>query len=344
MNAISNSILKQKSPKTSSPKTTSKRTSKTSPPKTPKTSPPKTTPKTLLGTPKSKNDQDNENFFLDLSSSSITSSSSSDETVYYKNKNTKKKRHSKSKRTSKRKNTGCVQLDLADLEASLNILNANLDTTIDQLQDKTSPVYVAYENVKLFISMFYGRDEYSKITEILNTYSKPKTIKPNSIGAFLFGCLQSTYGDISNKYCSPLCLQSVFPDVTFVCCPYQVWILNETSFEQISDTMTDKAYIFSSLSKTLQFTPEQINLLKEKGIHNVHVLETRDTLHKTLIPLTHIDNLPQVKLETPLKPIIKQVNNVSSMNSTRLLGVLLFLLIIGLLIWLIYKYIIPRYS
>ena len=323
---------------------------------------------------------DSEDFFTKLNSSSIelsatssdtdtsnqsstteeSGSSSDTETVYYKHgdghrhhKTSRKSSKTKKAHKSRDPRGNCIQVDLADLETSLNLLNKNLDTNPLHIP-KSDPVYIAYENVKLFVSMFYGREEYPKILEIMNTFSKPAKIVPDTIGAFLFGCSQTTYGDISNKFCSPLCLQGILPNeagqgsASF--CPYQVWVLNETGFEPISDNSSDHAYIFVGNSNP-QFTPKQITLLRSLGVKQAQVLRTQDARHISVIPLSEIDNLPVVqdlaaqKLVSNLKNpsvMIKQANNTASVNSSRLLAILLILILIGVAIWLIFKYVIPR--
>ena len=324
---------------------------------------------------------DSEDFFTKLNSSSIElsettsdtetthrsassfSSSSSDstelETVYYKhgpsdkNHHDHKHEHRRSRKSHKSPKhapgENCIQVDLADLEASLDLLNKNLETNPARIP-KSDPVYIAYENVKLFVSMFYGREEYPKILEIMNKYPKPNKIVPDTIGAFLFGCSQAEYGDISNKFCSPLCLQGILPNEQHAgasFCPYQVWVLNESTFEPISDNSSDHAYIFTSgpqRTDTHQFTPKQITLLRSLGIKKAQVLRTQDARHITLVPLTEIDNLPVV-LADQVKPaniLIKQANNTASVNSSRLLAILIILILIGVAVWLIFKYVIPK--
>ena len=278
---------------------------------------------------------DSSDFFAQLTTSD-SSSYSEDETIYYKHgKNGKK-----SKKTAK-KSKNCIQVDLADLEASLDLLVKNLDTHPDQIA-KSDPVNTAYENVKLFISMFYGREEYPKIVEILKKYPRPASVTDGTIGAFLFGCLQDSYGDISNKFCSPLCLQGVLPNDDSSFCPYQVWMLTDTTFEPLSENSSDRAYIFSS-SANPKFTPQQISLLKSQNVQMAQVLRTVDSKHTTIIPLSELDNLPVQVVAPQNQPVvIMQANNTSAVNASRAIAILIFLILIALAIWLIFKYVLPR--
>ena len=250
----------------------------------------------------------------------------------------------------------CVQVDIADLEASIDLLNKNLDSRIEQIP-RSDPVHLAYENVKLFVSMFYGRPEYPKIVEILGKYTRPGTIVPGTIGGFLYGCALDSYGDVT-KLCSPICLNSVLPDGSSESfCPYQVWMMNEKSLEPLTDSLSDKAYVFANdfngqtintqtVNTQLKFTPHQINLLKQRGIKQIQVLITdRNTgRHSTIIQLTELENLPIVGHDALNSPpiVIKQINNVSSVNMGRFWSILVLIILVAIAIWLIFKYVIPR--
>ena len=285
---------------------------------------------------------DSTDFFAHLNSSSDDSSNSSleDETIYYKHG-----KNSSHKKSKKKTDKNCIHVDLADLEASLDLLSKNIDTIPDRVP-KSDPVYIAYENVKLFISMFYGREEYPKIIEIMNKYRKPNTINPNTIGSFLFGCSQENYGDINNRLCSPLCLQSILPNDDSSFCPYQVWILTDTTFEPITENNSDRAFIFYNQNNQIpKFTQSQINLLRQQNVRMAQVLKTQDSIHTTIIPMSEIDNLPSV-VSTPSSNnpgvVIKQVNNVATVNGTRFFTILIFLILIVVAIWIIFKYILPK--
>ena len=293
---------------------------------------------------------DSEDFFTKLNSSSddlsesdesffSSSSSTIEESIHYKHIPSRKLRKSKAK-----SHQNCIQVDLADLDASLQLLNKNLDTNPNRIP-KSDLVYTAYENVKLFVSMFYGREEYPKIMEIMNTFAKPNKIVPDTIGAFLFGCSQTSYGDIPNKFCSPLCLHAVLPNEptgSSGFCPYQVWTMDSTSLEPISQNSSDSAYIFVSGDAAPKFTPKQITLLRSLGLKQAQVLRTQDSKHVTVIPLSELENLPIITPADSIKPAILQANNTSTVNSSRLLAIIIILLLIALAVWLIFKYVIPR--
>ena len=296
---------------------------------------------------------DSSDFFAQLNSSSddSTSSRDEDETIYYKHG--KNSHHKKSKSKKKKIDKNCIHVDLADLEASLDLLAKNIDTIPDRVP-KSDPVYIAYENVKLFISMFYGRSEYPQIIELMNKYKKPNTLTPNTIGSFLFGCSQENYGDIKNPLCSPLCLQGILPNDDSSFCPYQVWLLTDTTFEPITENSSDKAYIFYNQTSSTQipkFTQQQINLLHQRNVKLAQVLKTQNGIHTTVIPISELENLPvqpaQITNTGPANStnpniVIKQVTNGAAVNASRFITILIFLILIIVAIWLIFKYVLPN--
>ena len=260
-----------------------------------------------------------------------------------------------------------IHLDLTDLDAAIEILAQNSDVLIDQIP-KDDPVYLAFEKAKLFVSLFYGRPEYPQILERIAKYGKPNVITPGSAGAFLFGCSQDNYGDVDNKFCSPLCTQSIYPGSTdqLSCCPYQIWLWNPEAFTKINDSNSDQAYIYiSDVDDTtnIKFPPELINVLNMNNVKSVQVFVTKDSKHISLIPSTPLSNLAQYNnspiatttavpcadcgTANRIQPIQRAANNgpVNSSGSSGSSGIFMAIIIIILLIvgiWLFIKYLLPR--
>ena len=249
-----------------------------------------------------------------------------------------------------------LRLEITDLDAAIDLLAKNPDVILDQIP-KDDPIFLAFEKIKLFISIFFGRPEYPQILDRIGKQSRPSTINPGSAGAFLFGCSQDNYGDIDNKFCSPLCAQSVLPKEA-TCCPYQIWIWSDQQFEKINESQSPHAYVFITHNlERPQFTTEMINLLKLYNINSVHLLTTLNSKHLTLLPLTPIDQLPltspstnspSTKLSCTNCPVNGHQKAVKAAHqSSTAMSLFTFLIIVVIIIaaiWLFVKYILPRFS
>ena len=282
------------------------------------------------------------------------------------------KSHSKSNRVQHEKNkknayneklliddssSQMIHLDLTDLDAAIEILAQNSDVLIDQIP-KDDPVYLAFEKAKLFVSLFYGRPEYPQILERIAKYGKPKVITPGSAGAFLFGCSQDNYGDIDNKFCSPLCTQSIYPGGPdqLSCCPYQIWTWSPESFTKINESTSDQAYIYISDiedTKNIKFPPELINVLNMNNVKSVQVFATKDSKHILIVPSTPLSNLAQHN-GAPLpcancgptgRVQPTKIAATSSSSNSTFTNILIALIVIALIvlgIWLFIKYLLPK--
>lgn len=211
-----------------------------------------------------------------------------------------------------------IQIELGDVYTSIDLLSQYPEVELDLLS-KDDPIYKAFEKVKLAVSLLYDTDNYSTITDHIAKQYRPDVITPGTVGAFLFGCSQSYYGDITNRYCSPLCIQNVLPnksDYPISCCPYRVFILDTEGQLKPSvlesDDSNNRAYIYSN-DKFKGFTPNNIAYLKSQAIAFAQVFDTSESKHTMVVPMTPVNKLPMVGA---FNSTIDQMNNQSNINST----------------------------
>ena len=167
------------------------------------------------------------------------------------------------------------------MRRAIETLAQNYDTPIEQLEE--------YKN---YIETHLNPEVY----EIINQQFRPMGLKVGTAGAYLWGCNQNYYGNVS-KSCSALCHGSL-PYENSKSCQYQIWTYNDDlkCNEKISSSI---AYIY--LDRYKQFSKKDIEKLKEANVTHVTVLITENNQHKTIIPLSDIENLPLQKEEVEIE-------------------------------------------
>ena len=76
------------------------------------------------------------------------------------------------------------------------------------------------------MALLYDTEHYPMLVSILDSLKKGN-IGPDTVGGFLFGCFQDSYGDVVNKYCSPVCISGIQPSkADVVKCEAQVWVVD----------------------------------------------------------------------------------------------------------------------
>ena len=160
--------------------------------------------------------------------------------------------------------------------------------------------------------------------DLLKKEHRPTDIQINTSGAYLWGCSQNYYGDVS-KFCSPLCLNSL-GNLKTEKCQYSVWVYTP-NLTNIYSTSTSKAYIFVPENWEI-FKKEEILQLKEKGIVSAAILKTQNSIHRFYLPVTSIDELPLSNNEAyGLKDPQTETKNDHLLLYLLFAGFLLFLLI-----------------
>lgn len=221
--------------------------------------------------------------------------------------------------------------ELQHLHTAIEFLAKNSNLSLDTLPN-SHPVYQAFETVKLGTALLYDTPHFTTITNFIDHLPQPKTIVPGTVGAFLFGCRQTSYGDVS-RLCSPLCIQNIPVDPNtyrnqeqLSYCPYQVWAIKNHKLVPLNQSDTNRAYIYVNPDFT-GFTDDDLKTLKDHGIKLAQVLKN----HTTIIPMTDVDQLLQTSPSSPswASSSPKTCNNYYW---------LIIILIVGIIIAILYFY------
>jgi len=193
------------------------------------------------------------------------------------------------------KKSGVDNVQVTELEKAIDVLAKNPNVQINSLS-KTDPLYKSFETVKISVSLLYDTNHYSIIHDILSTYKAPSELTPGTFGAFLFGCRQENYGDVKDKYCSVLCINSIPPlkcKGPVTCCNSQVWTHDNVSLKKVSDCKngTTKAIVYTEFP-FMGFTQKEIDELKAAGIKKVTLMQTVNNKHVTIFDSLDIDKVP----------------------------------------------------
>lgn len=191
--------------------------------------------------------------------------------------------------------------DLREIEQAIDYLNANHQKSLDYPDMKER-----YEQIERFRNKHKStnsnvEEENDKIlAEIIKRKYRPTNIDIATGGAYLWGCSQNYYGDV-NKPCSALCMNSISHDSNHLdnSCQYSIWTYYSNNLERRNNILSSKAYIYVS-NDWNGFTASDITFLKSSRIFFATILSTNNSKHKTIIPMTSVDNLPMSKKYTVL--------------------------------------------
>ena len=117
---------------------------------------------------------------------------------------------------------GVVKITSHDLEEMISFLADNHHFYPEMLAED-DPILLKFNMFKTTISYLRGKEDYDLLYEIVNRQYRPSVIKDETIGAFLFGCMQQDYGDI-DRGCTIACLNSFNQDHQPLICSYQLWL------------------------------------------------------------------------------------------------------------------------
>jgi len=190
-----------------------------------------------------------------------------------------------------------------DLEKAIEVLSSNHWQILDKLHPEHE-VAKAYQMVKLAVTMLTDTEQYQIINLLISQQYRPTDIIPGTVGAFLFGCSQETYGDI-NRVCSPLCVTGIYPKGEFAPqCEHQVWIQHNQSgvirFGRLrSSSDAHKAFIYVTDNFT-GFTNDEIEHFNKSNVVTAQVLTTKKSKHWTLIKMAPLNEMP---IEGVMRPI-----------------------------------------
>lgn len=173
------------------------------------------------------------------------------------------------------------------LDVSIKSLpvNSKVRRYIDYLRDQN------YENINTM----------KRLNKALDKCYWPTNLEPGTVGAFLFGCRQSSYGDV-NRECSPLCIESLPCDNHNSVCDQQVWSLNNIQGEDrlvlIQDNSdSSQAYIYVG-DRFDGLSSNELRQLKDHGVGNVSLYTTENSKHWAMSRNLSINKIPR-KMKTP---------------------------------------------
>lgn len=165
--------------------------------------------------------------------------------------------------------------DIPSLEANIKLLAESPSVKLDEI-DKYPNLAKAYGVVKSIAWILYDNGEYNRLLAVLkNNQPKNLTPVPGTLGAFLFGCL-NTKGELVE--CSPECLTSLPNQKT---CDYQVWAVSNGQLEQLSSgpqngTSTQPAVVYAN-----SLTPTQVSQLKQANVSSYTLVTKKSGKYRT---------------------------------------------------------------
>ena len=136
------------------------------------------------------------------------------------------------------------------------------------------------------------------IPVILKEY-RPSELFPDTIGSFLFGCLQQTYGDVPVE-CSPLCAIGIKDDneIKIKKCQNQIYVQYsdavDSRFSKLNDSQSRQAYLFVHVN-FMGLTQKEKTFLKNNGVYKLHILLTHNSKHHTIVKMKDIDDIPIIE-------------------------------------------------
>ena len=235
-----------------------------------------------------------------------------------------------------------LQTELADLDTSLHTLAGAPGVSISQL-DSYPHLKEAYDRVRLGVSLLYDTNAYNELTAMLSRLPEPSSIRPDTLGSFLFGCRKVL--NTGSAFCSPYCLESLLPPKStapVLCCPHQVYILSNGKLRHLNEVSSSSAQIYladSNGSKVL--TADQIATLQREGVTTAELLQlppNNPGPATTLIPMSPVAQLNS----TSLSPTATNPSTYGSIQPTRqasswtwlwVIIIILILLLIAFAIW-----------
>nr|QBK90753.1 MAG: hypothetical protein LCPAC201_00540 [Pithovirus LCPAC201] len=223
---------------------------------------------------------------------------------------------------------GVVKITSHDLEEIILFLANNHHFYPEKLPED-HPVLLKLNMFKTTISYLRGKEDYDLLYEIINRQFRPSVIKDETIGAFLFGCMQQDYGDI-DRGCTISCLNSFNPDHQPLTCSYQLWIqkikgndnrddenvrfklfhdginsnVSQSNFLGIGYVSPDKpsrAIIYINLDFD-GFREEELRLFVTNGVTMAELMIKDGSRYKRVHPLTLLEKLPQINEDGKREP------------------------------------------
>ena len=184
-------------------------------------------------------------------------------------------------------------MDVKVLEKYIKILTDNYQLKFSDIDEDSRFAYI----MKV-ISEENANGNENLIPLILKEY-RPSQLLPDSIGSFLFGCLQQTYGDVPIE-CSPLCAYAIKDnnEMEIKKCGNQIYVqytdeLNNR-FYKLNNNDSRQGYLFVHIN-FMGITYKEKNFFLDNGIYRLQILVTHNSRHHTIIKMRDIDDLPIIE-------------------------------------------------
>lgn len=248
---------------------------------------------------------------------------------------------------------------ITQLQADLSYLATAPDVNISRLSRK-SPSYQVYLRAFKAIQELYitlSADEYKQhVIDHIRTFKRPTDIVPETMGAFLFGCLYNI-PEGTNPFCSPACKESIPPtpvsDV-IVPCDYNVWAIVGGELRHHSGS-GQEARVYNVQE---DLSPAMLSLLASNGVKRVITYNSSGVQQG--IQSTDSNNQPEIKkavtFATPIATAIPATASpIDVVAAASLLGqergptsflsdwrvilvIVLIIVAVGIVVYMLYKY------
>lgn len=212
------------------------------------------------------------------------------------------------------------KFDSKKLEHYVKVLTDNYRLKIGDLQDYPE-INKSYNVIN---DLTINPDKKDNIVKLLLKQYRPSQIVPETVGSFLFGCFQQSYGDIPSE-CSPLCSYGIRNDDGLILqqCNSQIHIQyledipsnGESRFTKLGRSTSKQGYIFVNLN-FMGFTTREKEYFENNGLQKMQVLVTKDSKHHTILKMRDLNDIPIIeKSKTGEIVLTSEQNTVESYSN-----------------------------
>jgi len=188
------------------------------------------------------------------------------------------------------------EFDLKKLQHNLDILIANRNIQLNELDYKNKEVKRAFNRFKMCVDAVYDSKYFNQVWKLVDNSRKRLsnlTVEPNTIGAYLFGCMLNDYGDVKDKSQSVLCINSISNNRTY---NYKNFIYYLNGNDELTSLLTPNKK--SKSVDVLIYVDENFNIrkidsdLKDFGIKSFFLYKTRRNKHVLINEFSSLNELP----------------------------------------------------
>jgi hypothetical protein len=230
----------------------------------------------------------------------------------------------------------------SDLIESIEYLTTNYN---ENLTVNNSP----NPKIQKYIQIIEENKHNPLFHHLLNNQSRPTSIQTNTVGAYLWGCRQNFYGQVS-KACSCLCAESFENnkglgesfienvDINNIC-QYQIWSIDsQGGLDCKRSANNSQAYIYVG-ENWKGLTEKNLETLKFHGIDSAAILLTKNSQHFFLHPMKFLDFYPTINERYPNNINISnfETENTLSFSNPYILLIILILITIFIFYLKFYK-------